>query len=77
MSSMGYNYKRKIIYRQKPKTKVRINKNLSCKSKNIVYIIECYKCKKVYIGSTQTLNTRIALHKSNIKLPENRKLDIS
>ena len=28
----------------------------------------------MYIGSTQALNTWISLHKSNIKLPENRKL---
>ena len=37
-------------------------------------MIECHKCKEVYIRSTQVLNTRISLHKSNIKIPENRKL---
>ena len=52
-------------------------KNLSCISKNIVNIIECNKCKEVYMGTTQALNTRILLHKSNIKLPENRKLNAS
>ena len=40
----------------------------------IPYVIECRKCKKVYIGSTQALNTRISQHKCNIMLPENRKL---
>ena len=60
---------------ENPKTKFRINKNLSCNSKNVVYTIECNKYKEVCIGSMQALNTRISLHKSNIKLPENRKLN--
>ena len=54
----------------------RINENLSCNSKSIVNIIECCKCK-VYIGSTQVLNNRIYLHKNDIKLPVNRKLNTS
>ena len=55
-------------------TKFIINKDLSCNSKNIVYIIEC---NKVYIGFTQALNTRISFHKSNIIIPENRKLNVT
>ena len=43
----------------------------------MVYIIECHKCKEVYIGLTQALNTRITLHQSNIKIPENRKSNVS
>ena len=54
-----------------------IKKGLSCNSKFVVYIIECKKCKEVYIGSMQALNIRISLHKSNIKIPENRKLNVS
>ena len=60
-----------------PETKFKINKNLSCNSKNIVYIIECNKYKEMYIGSTQALNTRTSLHRSNIKIEENRNLDVS
>ena len=30
-----------------------INDNLSCKSKNIIYLIECRKCTKQYIGETK------------------------
>ena len=60
-----------------PETKFKINKNLSCNSKNVVYIIECNECKEIYIGSKQALNTRASLHKSNIKLEENRKLNVS
>ena len=57
-------------------TKFKINKDLSCNSKTVIYIIECNKCKEIYIGSTQALNTRISLHKSNIKITENRKLNV-
>ena len=60
-----------------PETKFKINKDLSCKSKNLVYIIECTKCKEIYIGSTQALNTRTSLHKSNIEITENRELNVS
>ena len=59
---------------ENPQMRFMINKNLSCNSKNVVYVIKCSKCKKVYIGLTQALNNRIPLHRSNIKLPENGKL---
>ena len=57
-----------------PETKFKINKNLSCNSKNVVYIIERCECREIYIGSTQALNTKTSLHKSDIKIEENRKL---
>ena len=60
-----------------PETKFRMNKILNCNSKNVVYIIECNKCKEINIGSTQALNTRISLHESNIKITRNRKLNVS
>ena len=59
-----------------PETKFKINKNLSCNSKNVLYIIECNKCKEIYVGWTLALNTRTPLHKSNIKIGENRKLKL-
>ena len=43
-----------------------MNKNLGSNSKNIVYVIECSKSKKVYVGSTQIFNSRRSLHKSNM-----------
>ena len=60
-----------------PEIKFKINKDLSGNSKNVVYIIECSKCKEIYIASTQALISRISLHKSNIKITENRKLNVS
>ena len=60
-----------------PETKLKINKNLSCKSKNMVYIIDCSECKEIYIGSTRALDTRTSLQKTNIIIEENRKLIVS
>ena len=45
--------------------------------KNIVYIIKYANCKEIYIGCIQALNNKASLHKSNITLPENRKLYVS
>ena len=56
-------------------TNFKINKDLSCNSTNVVYIIECNKCKELYTGSTQALNTRISLHFT--KITENRKGNVS
>ena len=74
---MRYDHRRKILYFKKPEAKFKMNKDLSCNSKNVVYIIECSKCKEIYIGSVQVLNTRTSLHRSNIKIEENRKLNVS
>ena len=60
-----------------PEKKFIINQNLNFNTKNVVYIIECINVwKEEYIGSTQALNTRISLHKSNIRILENRKLNV-
>ena len=40
------------------------------------YIMEYNKSKEVYIRLTQALNCRISLHTRNIKLTENRKLNV-
>ena len=78
MQNMWYNYRREILHlKKKPETKFKINKNLSYNSKNEECIIECNEYKEIYIGSTQALNTRTSLHKSNIKIEENRKLNVS
>ena len=35
------------------------------------------RIKEIYIGSTKVLDTRASLHKSNIKIEENRKFNVS
>ena len=45
----------------------KISKNVNCESKNIIYIIECLKCKKRYIGeSKRSLKSRLADHRGYI-----------
>lgn len=49
-----------------------IKDTLDCKSHNIIYLINCKKCKKQYVGETgRQLSERLANHKSNIKLKRN------
>ena len=45
-----------------------INGRLDCNSKNIIYVIECQKCKKKYVGETRNpLKTRLLRHISDIR----------
>ena len=44
-----------------------INKNVNCETRNIVYIIECQKCKINYVGeSKRSLKERLADHRSYV-----------
>ena len=46
----------------------RINDNLNCKSKNLIYLIECKKCTKQYIGETKRqLHERFGEHRRSIQ----------
>ena len=45
----------------------KINKNVNCLTTNIVYLIECLKCKERYIGeSERALKTRLADHRGYV-----------
>jgi len=42
-----------------------IKENVSCKSKNIIYLVSCNKCKVQYVGSTSNeFKVRFRNHKS-------------
>ena len=44
-----------------------INQQLSCTSKNVIYLAACDKCKKQYVGSTSTeFKVRFRNHKSSM-----------
>lgn len=60
-----------------PHRTFKIKNNLNCTSKNVIYVLQCELCKESYIGATKNLTHRTALHKSNIKITENRKLHVS
>ena len=45
-----------------------INQNLSCSSKNVVYLDSCKKCNLQYVGSISTeLKVRFRNHKSSMR----------
>ena len=44
-----------------------ISGDLSCNSKNVIYLITCDKCKDEYIGSGVDCKPRFRVHKSYIK----------
>ena len=45
----------------------KINKNVNCLTENIVYLIECTKCKEKYIGeSERSLKCRLADHRGYV-----------
>ena len=44
----------------------RVRGNITCNSKNIIYLLQCKKCKKQYVGQTTTcLRHRISQHINN------------
>lgn len=45
----------------------KINKNVNCETSNCIYILECEKCKKFYIGETgRMLKARLSDHRGYI-----------
>ena len=48
-----------------------IKGDLSCNSKNVIYLITCGKCKDEYIGSAVDFKPRFRVHKSDIKQKRN------
>ena len=49
-----------------------IKGDLSCNSKNVIYLTICDKCKDEYIGSAVDFKTRYRVHKSDIKTKKKR-----
>ena len=50
----------------------KIYHNTTCRSKNIIYLMECRKCKTQYVGKSETaFNIRLNNHRSNGYKPTN------
>ena len=49
-----------------------IKGDLSCNSKNVIYLITCDKCKDEYIGSAVDFKPLFMVHKSDIKTKKER-----
>ena len=50
---------------------------MTCKSKNIIYVIQCRGCNEQYIRETVNLKNRVTLHNQHIRVPELRKIPVS
>jgi len=51
------------------KTEYRISDHMSCNTVNIIYVINCLKCNKQYVGETgRKLKDRLNNHRSDIRL---------
>ena len=56
------------------KEKFRTRTKISCKSNNLIYALECTKCKKQYVGETKrTIRERMTGHIHTIKSKQNHK----
>ena len=51
----------------KPKITFKIKERMTCETKDVIYLITCNRCGKQYIGETQSLRERAALHNEQIK----------
>jgi len=50
----------------------KVTGNITCKTKNIIYLITCTKCNIQYVGETgRCLSERLTDHRSNIKNKKN------
>jgi len=54
-----------------------VKRAMSCKSKNVLYVLECNSCNKQYIGETSCFRSRMNLHKSHIRSLTNDSLFVS
>ncbi|KAK3102914.1 hypothetical protein FSP39_014923 [Pinctada imbricata] len=56
----------------------RVNADMNCKSKNLIYCITCPSCNENYIGQTgNALCERVRVHKQQIRHPNLRQIPMS
>ena len=55
----------------------KVKDDMSCKSKYVIYMIQCRGCDEQYIGETVNLRNRITLHNQHIRHAELRKIPVS
>lgn len=56
----------------------KVKQNMSCTSKNLIYVLNCNGCNSAqYIGQTNDLRKRVTIHRQQIKDAELRKLPVS
>jgi tripartite motif-containing protein 2/3 len=59
-------------------SKIYINEKMNCMSKNVIYVLNCAKCGKNYVGETSDhLSMRMNVHRQQIKDTNLRHLYVS
>ena len=59
-------------------TPFHVKVSMNCGTQNVIYVLQCQGCYENYIGQTSdTLRTRIRVHKQQIHTPEYRKIAVS
>ena len=66
-----------ITFNKFPNRPFIIHSKMDCGIKNVIYLIQCPKCNKEYIGQTNNLRKRVTIHKQQIQDPNLRKLSVS
>jgi len=57
--------------------KYKLKQNITCKSKNLIYLVTCRKCRKQYVGQTsRTLTDRVNNHLSCIRTHKNNPISL-
>ena len=54
----------------------KVNEKMSCKAKNVIYVIQCRGCDEQYIGETNNLRNRTTLHNQHIRNEALRKIPL-
>ena len=55
----------------------KVNDDMSCTTKHVIYVIHCRGCNEQYIGETVNLRNRITLHNQHIRHAELRNIPVS
>ena len=65
------------IYFEKAGCAFRVNANMDCTVRNVVYALFCGGCGKSYVGETVCLRNRASAHRSNSKTEERAVMEVS
>ena len=60
------------VHNQREGIEIEIEGRMDCNSKNVIYVIECNRCNKLYVGETRnSLKSRLQRHISDIRTYKN------
>ena len=55
-----------------------VQEKLTCKTKNVIYVLVCANCQRTYIGETgKGFSYRAGEHRTHVNNPDYRRLEVS